>query len=159
MKTSLVIAALAAALIAGSTASSQAIPAAPLGKSVQHNSSALVEKVLIRRGYRGFGVYRGYRHAGIYRGYRRVGLYRVYRRYGLYRGYRRYGYYGYSNIAVAVARAAEETRPREAIELYQQYAERLIALRERKNYQVACTYLVKVRALYEKLFSKKRERE
>jgi catechol 2,3-dioxygenase-like lactoylglutathione lyase family enzyme len=62
-----------------------------------------------------------------------------------------YGYYGYSNIALEVARAAEETQPREAIELYQQYAERLIALRERKNYQAACTYLVKVRALYEKL--------
>jgi catechol 2,3-dioxygenase-like lactoylglutathione lyase family enzyme len=62
-----------------------------------------------------------------------------------------YGYYGYSNIALEVARVAEETRPREAIELYQQYAERLIALRERKNYQAACTYLVKVRTLYEKL--------
>jgi catechol 2,3-dioxygenase-like lactoylglutathione lyase family enzyme len=62
-----------------------------------------------------------------------------------------YGYYGYSNIAVEVARAAEETRPREAIELYQQYAERLIALRDRKNYRAACTHLVKVRALYEKL--------
>src|SRR5712692_1150671 len=62
-----------------------------------------------------------------------------------------YGYYGYSNIALEVARAAEETRPREAIELYRQYAERLIAMRERKNYQAACTYLLKVRALYEKL--------
>ncbi len=62
-----------------------------------------------------------------------------------------YGYYGYSNIALQVARAAEETRPREALELYQQYSERLIALRERKNYQAACTYLVKVRTLYEKL--------
>jgi len=62
-----------------------------------------------------------------------------------------YGYYGYSNIALEVARAAEETRPHEAIELYQQYAERLIAMRDRKNYQAACTYLVKVRALYEKL--------
>src|SRR6266487_885578 len=62
-----------------------------------------------------------------------------------------YGYYGYSNIALEVARASEETRPHEAIELYQQYAERLIAMRERKNYQAACTYLVKVRALYEKL--------
>jgi catechol 2,3-dioxygenase-like lactoylglutathione lyase family enzyme len=62
-----------------------------------------------------------------------------------------YGYYGYGNIALEVARAAEETRPREAIELYRQYAERLIALRERKNYQAACTYLIKVRALYEKL--------
>ena len=56
-----------------------------------------------------------------------------------------------ADAAPEVARAAEETRPREAIELYQQYAERLIALRERKNYQAACTYLVKVRALYEKL--------
>src|SRR6266566_467876 len=62
-----------------------------------------------------------------------------------------YGYYGYSNIALEVARASEETRPREAIELYQQYAERLIAMRERKNYQAACTYLVKMRTLYEKL--------
>jgi catechol 2,3-dioxygenase-like lactoylglutathione lyase family enzyme len=62
-----------------------------------------------------------------------------------------YGYYGYSNIALEVARAAEETRPHEAIELYRQYAERLIAMRDRKNYQAACTYLVKVRALYEKL--------
>jgi tetratricopeptide (TPR) repeat protein len=62
-----------------------------------------------------------------------------------------YGYYVYGNIALEVAKAAEETRPHEAIELYQQYAERLIAMRDRKNYQAACTYLVKMRALYEKL--------
>jgi catechol 2,3-dioxygenase-like lactoylglutathione lyase family enzyme len=62
-----------------------------------------------------------------------------------------YGYYVYGNIALEVAKAAEETRPRDAIELYRQYAERLIAMRERKNYQAACTYLVKMRALYEKL--------
>ena len=63
-----------------------------------------------------------------------------------------YGYYGYSsNIALDVAAAAEETRPREAIDLYRQYAERLIAMRDRKNYQAACTYLLKMRALYEKL--------
>src|SRR5205085_715412 len=43
------------------------------------------------------------------------------------------------------------TRSREAIELYRQYAERLIALRDRKNYQAACKYLAKMRALYEKL--------
>ena len=92
MKTSLIVAALAAALITGSTASSQAIPAAPLGKSIQHNSSSLVESVLIRRGYRGYGVYRGHRHVGLYRGYRRVGLYRGYRHAGYY-GYR--GYRGY----------------------------------------------------------------
>jgi uncharacterized Zn finger protein len=62
-----------------------------------------------------------------------------------------YGYYWYGNIALEVARAAKETRPREAIELYRQYAERLIALRDRKNYQAACKYLAKMRALYEKL--------
>jgi len=62
-----------------------------------------------------------------------------------------YSYYWYGNIALEVARAAEETRPREAIELYRQYAERLIALRDRKNYQAACKYLAKMRALYEKL--------
>ena len=95
MKTSLIIAALAVALITGSTASSQAIPAAPLGKSIQHNSSSLVESVLIRRGYRGYGAYRGYRHVGVYRGYRHAGIYRGYRHVGLYRGYRRAGYYGY----------------------------------------------------------------
>src|SRR6266496_3716038 len=54
-------------------------------------------------------------------------------------------------IALEVARAAEETRPREAIELYRQHAERLIAQRGRQNYQPACTYLAKMRALYEKL--------
>ena len=96
MKTSLIIAALASALITGSTASSQAIPAAPLSKSIQHNSSSLVENVLIRRGYRGYGAYRGYRHVGLYRGYRHVGLYRGYRPVGYY-GYR--GYRGYRSHA------------------------------------------------------------
>ena len=88
MKTGIVIAALAAALIAGSTASSQAIPAAPLSKSIQQNSSSLVDHVR----YRGFRGYRGYRGVGLYRGYRRVGLYRGYRHAGIY-GYR--GYRGY----------------------------------------------------------------
>jgi uncharacterized Zn finger protein len=62
-----------------------------------------------------------------------------------------YGYYGFGDIALEVARAAEETRPHEAIELYRQSAERLIALRDRKNYQAACKYLAKMRELYEKL--------
>ena len=88
MKTSLIVAALAAALIIGSTASSQAIPSAPLSKSIQQKSSSLVEAVR----YRGFRGYRGYRSVGLYRGYRRVGLYRGYRRAGIY-GYR--GYRGY----------------------------------------------------------------
>ena len=62
-----------------------------------------------------------------------------------------YGYYSFSDIALQVARAAEETHPREAIELYRQRAERLIAQRGRQNYQQACTFLAKMRALYEKL--------
>jgi len=60
-------------------------------------------------------------------------------------------YYGYGNIALEVARVAEETRPREARELYRQHAERLIAQRGRQNYQEACKYLAKMRVLYEKL--------
>jgi hypothetical protein len=109
MKTSLIVAALAAALITGSTASSQAIPAAPLGKSIQQNSSSLIEHVGYR-GYRGFrrvGAYRGYRRVGLYRGYRRVGLYRAYRPFGFYgyRGYRRAGLYrGYRWGGVALYR-------------------------------------------------------
>ena len=63
----------------------------------------------------------------------------------------RYSYYGYSDVAFEVARAAEESRPHAAIELYRQFAERLIAMRDRKRYELACTYLVKVHALYEKL--------
>ena len=62
-----------------------------------------------------------------------------------------YGYYGFGDIALEVARAAEETRPHEAIELYRQSAERLIARRDRQNYQAACKDLAKMRALYEKL--------
>jgi hypothetical protein len=61
-----------------------------------------------------------------------------------------HAYYSF-NIDLDVARAAEATRPREAIQLYQQRAERLIAQRDRKNYQAACTYLTKMRSLYEKL--------
>ena len=93
MKMGLITAALAAVLITGSTASSQAIPAAPISKSIQQNSSSLVEPVYVRRGYRG---YRRYGYSG-YRGYRRAGVYgyRGYRRYGYYRGYRRAGIYGY----------------------------------------------------------------
>jgi catechol 2,3-dioxygenase-like lactoylglutathione lyase family enzyme len=61
-----------------------------------------------------------------------------------------YGYYG-SSIDLQVAQAAEKTRPHEAILLYQQCAERLIAQRDRKRYQEACTFLVKMRSVYEKL--------
>ena len=51
----------------------------------------------------------------------------------------RYGYYGYSDVAFEVARAAEEIRPHAAIEIYRQFAERLIAMRDRKRYELACT--------------------
>jgi catechol 2,3-dioxygenase-like lactoylglutathione lyase family enzyme len=61
-----------------------------------------------------------------------------------------YGF-GYQDMTLTVAKAAEETRPREAIELYQKHAERLIAQKQRKYYQEASNYLVKVRALYERL--------
>lgn len=63
-----------------------------------------------------------------------------------------YGYpYGVSAIAIEVAKAAEEVRPRAAIEIYQQYSERLIAQRGRSSYQEACQYLLRVRGLYQKL--------
>ncbi|MGQ9553276.1 MAG: SWIM zinc finger family protein [Anaerolineae bacterium] len=53
-------------------------------------------------------------------------------------------------LELEVARAAEETQPRAAIDIYQQHAERLIAARGRGNYQQACASLAKARALYER---------
>jgi catechol 2,3-dioxygenase-like lactoylglutathione lyase family enzyme/oligoribonuclease (3'-5' exoribonuclease) len=66
------------------------------------------------------------------------------------------GLYGYSytsgytgpSIELAVARAAKKTHPHEAIQIYQQRAERLIAEKSRKSYQGACTQLVEVKSLY-----------
>ena len=101
MKTSLFTAALAAALIVGSAATSYALPAPPsLSKSIQQNSSSLIETVRYR-GYRHVGVHRGYRHAGLYRGYRHVSLYRGYRHAGIY-GYR--GFRGYRWAGVRLYR-------------------------------------------------------
>ena len=54
-------------------------------------------------------------------------------------------------MTLEVAKAAEETRPRAALELYQQHAEGLIAQQGRQNYQQACRYLTKVRRWYEQL--------
>lgn len=65
------------------------------------------------------------------------------------RGYT-YGY-SYNTIEIQVAQAAEETRPRASIEIYRKEAEKFISLRERKHYQTACSYLKKVRTLYENL--------
>jgi uncharacterized Zn finger protein len=59
--------------------------------------------------------------------------------------------YGYNTLPIEVARAAEKTRPRAAIEIYQQYAEHLIDQRGRENYQLAASYLSRVRQLYQNL--------
>jgi len=69
------------------------------------------------------------------------------------------GLYGYSytsgytgpSIELAVARAAKKTHPHEAIQIYQQRAERLIAEKSRKSYQGACTQLVEAKSLYKEL--------
>lgn len=60
-------------------------------------------------------------------------------------------FYGYNTIALDVARAAEETRPHEAIDIYRKHIERLIDQRGRGNYQQASQYLIRMRDLYEKL--------
>jgi uncharacterized Zn finger protein len=62
-----------------------------------------------------------------------------------------YDYYGEIGIDLKVAQAAEMTHPHESIEVYQNRAERIIALRNRKSYGQACRYLVQVRSLYEKM--------
>ncbi|HEX9131519.1 MAG TPA: hypothetical protein VF844_04430, partial [Ktedonobacteraceae bacterium] len=62
--------------------------------------------------------------------------------------------YDYARTPEAALKAAERTEeayPRASIDLYQQHVERLIAGRGRSNYQVACSYLAKIRSLYEKL--------
>ncbi|MFL5663814.1 MAG: glyoxalase, partial [Ktedonobacteraceae bacterium] len=65
----------------------------------------------------------------------------------------RYGYIysGVPILAPEVAKAAEETRPHAAIKIYQQEAEKLINVRGRENYQTACSYLTRIRTLYEKI--------
>ena len=55
------------------------------------------------------------------------------------------------SLRMRVARAAEETRPREAIRLYTEAIERLIAARGRGNYIEAAQHLVRVRDLYHRL--------
>jgi tetratricopeptide (TPR) repeat protein len=59
--------------------------------------------------------------------------------------------YGGANLALEVAQAATATRPRAALELYRQEAERSISLQGRDNYRAACRLLAKVRALYDGL--------
>ena len=62
-----------------------------------------------------------------------------------------YDYARTPEVALKVAERTEEAYPRASIDLYQQHVERLIAGRGRSNYQVACSYLAKIRSLYEKL--------
>ena len=62
-----------------------------------------------------------------------------------------YDYARTPEVALKAAERAEEMYPRASIDLYEQHVERLIAGRGRSNYQVACSYLAKIRSLYEKL--------
>jgi uncharacterized Zn finger protein len=50
-----------------------------------------------------------------------------------------------------VARAAEKTRPRAALDLYRPLAEGLISERKRESYRQACEYLKRMRSLYQAL--------
>jgi uncharacterized Zn finger protein len=59
------------------------------------------------------------------------------------------------DLSLKVAEAAETDRPKEAIRLYTQEAERLIAMRGRGNYFAAAEYLIKVRSLYKNLGEEK----
>jgi hypothetical protein len=63
----------------------------------------------------------------------------------------KYDYNLASRVALQAAERAEKAYPRASIDLYQQHVERLIKEHGRTNYQVACSYLVKIRSLYEKL--------
>jgi uncharacterized Zn finger protein len=56
-----------------------------------------------------------------------------------------------NQLRLEVARAAEDTRPQAARDIYQREAERLIAQRGRDNYREACRVLTRARALYEHL--------
>lgn len=59
-------------------------------------------------------------------------------------------FYGADQL-IRVARAASETRPHAALDIYRQQAESLIDARGRENYQAACQHLTQVRDLYRRL--------
>lgn len=65
----------------------------------------------------------------------------------------RNGPYGSGNfdLGIEVAKAAEETYPRRAIEIYQRYVDTLIEWRGRDNYRTASQYLLTIRSLYQKM--------
>jgi uncharacterized Zn finger protein len=63
--------------------------------------------------------------------------------------------WGTNPLALRVAQAAEQSRPREAIRLYLEEVERLIAGRGRGNYAEAANYLLRVRAVFEQMGEEK----
>jgi len=63
--------------------------------------------------------------------------------------------WGKNTLALRVAQAAEESRPRDAIRLYLEEVERLIAGRGRGNYAEAANYLLRVCAVYEQMGAEK----
>jgi uncharacterized Zn finger protein len=65
--------------------------------------------------------------------------------------YSRQHRWGRNTLALKVAQAAEESRPRDAIRLYLEEVERLIAVRGRGNYAQAANYLLRVHVLYEQM--------
>jgi hypothetical protein len=70
----------------------------------------------------------------------------------------RWAWHG-AGLSIQVARAAEETRPRESIRLYLEQAQQLIDARGRGNYQTAAGYLARVRDLFAKLGEQETWRE
>jgi hypothetical protein len=65
----------------------------------------------------------------------------------------RSGPYGddHFDVGIAVAKAAEESHPYEAMEIYRRYAQTYIEWRGRENYAIACQYLTNVCKLYNKV--------
>lgn len=65
----------------------------------------------------------------------------------------RNGPYGSGNfdVGIEVAKAAEESYPRRAIEIYQRYVDTLIQWRGRDNYRTASQYLLSIRSLYQQM--------
>ncbi len=65
--------------------------------------------------------------------------------------WRQRNYFIGGEVRLEVARAAEESRPRASLEIYQRHAEGLIAQRGRGNYSEACELLVRIRDLRRRL--------
>ena len=59
--------------------------------------------------------------------------------------------WGGGDLAIRVAEAAEEDRPRQAMRIYRERVDKLIAARGRGNYTTAAAYLARIRELYRRL--------